>query len=86
MSILVLGSVPFAINAVYASAMRVKRRIKPVVGVYGEIAFITIAVSYLLMQKMGLVGVGIAWLLSNILVAGVISVNLIGKHRKRVEC
>lgn len=59
LSVLVLGSVPFAINALYASVMRIKKEVKPVVGVYGGIAFITIAVSYLLMHEMGLVGVGI---------------------------
>ncbi len=65
LSILVLGSAPFAINALYASVMRVKKRIKPVVGIYGGIAVVTIAVSYLLMQKMGLVGVGVGWLLQS---------------------
>lgn len=54
-SILVLGSFPFAINAVYASVMRVKRRIEPIIGV------------------------GIGWLAVNLIVAGVISANLIGK-------
>ena len=67
--ILVLGCIPFAINAVYVSVMRVKRRIKPVVGVYGGIAVVTIVVSYLLIQEMGLVGVGIGWLVGNLVVA-----------------
>lgn len=79
LSILALGSIPFAINALYVSVMRIKKEVKPVVGVYGGIAFITIAVSYMLMHEMGLVGVGIGWLAANLIVAGVISVSLISK-------
>lgn len=81
--ILVLGSIPFAINAVYASVMRVKRRIKPVIGVYGGISIVTIAVSYLLIQKVGLVGVGISWVIGNLVVAFVISAKLISKKKTK---
>ena len=77
LSILVLGNVPFAINALYASVMRVKREVKPVVGVYGGIAIVTIEVSYLLMREMGLVGVGIGWLVGNLVVAGGIFLSVI---------
>ncbi|RLE76814.1 MAG: hypothetical protein DRZ80_00315 [Thermoprotei archaeon] len=77
LSILVLGCIPFAINAVYVSVMRVKRRIKPVVGVYGGIAIVTIAVSYLLMHEMELVGVGIAWVIANLVVVSGIGIRSI---------
>ena len=35
LSILALGSIPFAINALYASVMRAKRDVKPVILIYG---------------------------------------------------
>lgn len=76
LSVLVLGSVPFAINTLYASVMRVKREVKPVIGVYGGMASVTVSVSYLLVQKVGLVGVGIGWLVGNLVVAGGVGVGL----------
>ncbi len=63
--ILALGSIPFAFNSLYAATKRVQKEIKPVVYVYGSIAIITLAASYLLMQNLGIIGVGIAWLLAN---------------------
>jgi len=72
--ILVLGSIPFAFNALYASVKRIQKEIKPVILVYGGIAIITLVASYLLMQSIGLVGIGIAWVIGNGVVAGEISV------------
>jgi len=63
--ILVLGSIPFAINALYATIKRVQKDVKPVIYVYGGIAIITILGSYLLMQSMGIIGVGVAWVIGN---------------------
>jgi len=76
LSILVLGCIPFAINAIYASVMRVKKNIKPVIGIYGGIAVVTIVMSYLLMHEVGLVGVGIAWVIANLVVVGGIGIRL----------
>jgi len=63
--ILVLGSVPFAFNVVYASIKRVQKEIKPIIWVYGSITIITIVTSYLLMQSFGIIGVGVAWVIGN---------------------
>jgi len=65
LSILILGSIPFAINVVYASFMRVKRKVKPVVGIYGSIAIITIVLGYLLIHIYGIEGIGFGWLIAN---------------------
>jgi len=75
--ILVLGSVPFAFNVVYASVKRVQKEIKPVIWVYGGIAVITLVGSYLLARSIGIVGVGIAWLMGNIVIAGGVGVKMI---------
>lgn len=73
LSILVLGSIPFAFNSLYATTKRVQKEIKPVIFVYGGIAMITIVGSYLLMQSMGIIGVGIAWVIGNgVVTAGII--------------
>jgi len=63
--ILVLGSVPFAFNVVYASIKRVQKEIKPLIWIYGGIAVITLVASYLLMHNIGITGVGVAWVIGN---------------------
>ena len=63
--ILVLGSIPFAFNVVYASVKRVQKEVKPVIWVYGGIAVITLVGSYLLARSIEIVGVGYAWVIGN---------------------
>ena len=77
--ILVLGSVPFAVNSLYASVKRVKKEIKPVIYVYGGIAVITLVLGYLFMTMFGVVGVGYAWVVGNGVVAGGVGVKT-GRH------
>lgn len=68
--LLVLGSIPFAVNALYATIKRVQKEMKPVIWVYGSIAVLTLVGSYLLIQSLGIIGVGIAWVVGNSVVAG----------------
>jgi len=63
--ILALSGIPLAFNTVYITVKRVQKELKPVIYVYAFIALSTIGVSYALMSKEGLVGLGIAWLLSH---------------------
>ena len=63
--ILSLTSVPYAVNAVYAAVKKVQLKVMHVIHVYAVVAVITIVGGYLLMQSMGLVGVGYAWLIGN---------------------
>ncbi len=66
--ILLIGSIPYSFNIIYASAMMVVKNLKRVVAIYGGIAMITILAGYLLMLEFGLIGVGYAWILANVLV------------------
>jgi len=75
--ILILGSIPYTINVLYASVKRVQKEIKPVILVYGGIAVITLVLGYMLMQSMGLIGVGIAWVVGNGVVAVGVGVKLL---------
>ncbi len=63
--LLVLSSVPVAVNALYATIKRVQKEVKPIIYVYSFIALFVIAGSYVLMKEMGLVGIGIAWISGN---------------------
>ena len=69
LSILVLGCIPFAFNVLYATTKRVQKEIMPVIYVYGGIVVITLVGSYFLMQSMGVIAVGIAWIIGNGIVA-----------------
>ena len=74
-----LGSVPFAFNVIYASVKRVQKEIKPVIWVYGGIAVIMLVLGYLFMTMFGVVGVGVAWVVGNGVVAGGVGVKT-GRH------
>lgn len=65
--ILCVASIPYAIISVYATIKRVQREIMPLIYVYGIVAVFSILGSYLLMRNMGLMGVGYAWILAQII-------------------
>jgi len=48
--------------------MMVVKNLKRVIAIHGGIAMVTIVIGYIFMLKFGLVGVGYAWILANILV------------------
>jgi len=57
----------------HASIKGIRKEIKPLIYLYAGISlsdlYLTIAISYLLMQNMGIIGIGICWVLTNLLVA-----------------
>ena len=63
--ILMLGCIPFAFNTLYASVKRVQKEIIPLIWIYGSITVIILTASYFLMRSIGIIGVGIAWVLGN---------------------
>jgi O-antigen/teichoic acid export membrane protein len=60
---------PIAINTIYVTQKRIQRKMWPVIMVYAFVACFTIGVGYALMDRMELLGIGIAWLAGNCLVA-----------------
>jgi O-antigen/teichoic acid export membrane protein len=75
--ILSIASVPHAINVVYVAVKRVKKEIMPVICVYGAVAVLTLLGSYVLIQEMGLIGIGISWIFGNGIVAVMVGVKMI---------
>jgi O-antigen/teichoic acid export membrane protein len=72
LQILAISSIPVAFNALYMAIERSRKRTKFIIYIYAFIALATIGGGYLLMQTMGIFGTGIAWLVSNLLVALII--------------
>jgi len=79
LKILLIGCIPYSFNIIYASAMMVVKNLRRVVAIYGGIAIVTIVAGYYLMLKFGLIGIGHAWILANILVSFGIALKIFPK-------
>jgi O-antigen/teichoic acid export membrane protein len=70
--ILSLSSIPLAINELYVDVKRVELKMKPIIYVYSSMAILVLGACYILMGKLGLIGVAIGWTLGNGAVALVV--------------
>jgi O-antigen/teichoic acid export membrane protein len=57
-----ITSLPLTVNIIYFSIKRVQRKMKPVILMTVFMAIIVILISFLLLPRLGINGVGIAWL------------------------
>jgi len=62
--ILALSALPLSFNYIYFSIKRVQMKMKSVVGLTAFIAVAALALSYILLPRMGILGAGTAWLVS----------------------
>jgi len=67
--ILILSSIPLAVNSVYMSILRVRDRIRELVVLSGFIALTVLVGSYFMTAATGIVGVGYAWIAAQGLVS-----------------
>jgi O-antigen/teichoic acid export membrane protein len=67
--IVVLAVIPWGINYLYVSIARVKKNVSSIIKVTAVAACLSLGLSYFLMLKMGLVGVGIGYLAGQGIVA-----------------
>lgn len=63
------ASIPYSINIFYVTVKRVQKKILEIISIYAFVGIFTIIGGYLLMQSYGLIGVGIAWIVGNGIVA-----------------
>lgn len=77
--VLVIASVPFSLNALFVTIKRVQEEVMPVIFVYFGVAIITLTASHILLRYVGLIGVGISWMLGNCVVLGALGLKMI--HR-----
>lgn len=68
--LLAISAVPNVYTALFVSIARVQRRMQAVVITLGVLSCLVLGISYFLLQKIGIVGVGYAWLIGQTLVAG----------------
>ncbi len=62
--VLVLSIIPFTINKLYMTIKNIQLKVKPILYLNVLISILTIAISYLLMLKIGLIGVAIGYTLA----------------------
>lgn len=70
--LLLLSAIPNIVNALYISIARVQRRLWALVTVLAILCTLVLALSYILLRLYGIIGVGLAWLISQTLVAVVL--------------
>lgn len=63
-----LASLSNSLNIIYISIKRVNKEINSVIFINFILAFFTIIGGYFLMNRIGLIGIGVAWLLANLFV------------------
>ncbi len=83
--ILALASIPFAINDLYVTINRVEFKVKPVIYTYLGAMVSVIGGSYILMSRVGLIGIGLGWILGQGAVAIPISMLIIRWLRSNKE-
>ncbi|MBA7502786.1 hypothetical protein ES706_01380 [subsurface metagenome] len=80
--ILAISALPVSLNYIYFSIKRVEMKMKGVIGLSAFIAVATLALSHVLLPRMGIIGAGIAWLVSQAVVAVVTGCKL---WRRQIE-
>ena len=74
--ILVLSVIPFTINKVYMTIKNIQLNVKPIIYLNALTAILTIAISYMLMIKIGLIGAAIGYTLAQGIGAAVVFVSV----------
>lgn len=79
--ILTLSALPLAINTIYLSIKRVEKKLTILIAVTAFLAVATLALSYLLLPRIGITGAGIAWLISQGVTALVITAGFLRRQQ-----
>lgn len=84
MKIFALSSIPFTLNMIYVTIKRIQNDINPIIYIYLFIAVSTIFSSYLLLGQLGIMGVGISWIVVNS-ITGIFVVKCIFKLNENTD-
>ncbi|MCL0079864.1 polysaccharide biosynthesis C-terminal domain-containing protein [Dehalococcoidia bacterium] len=82
--ILAISSLPLAVNIVYLAIKRVEKKLKVIVSLTALAAIVTLGLAYLLLPHMGINGAGIAWLVSQAVIALVIVASWLKKRKATI--
>jgi O-antigen/teichoic acid export membrane protein len=65
LKVLTITALPLSINALYFTIKRIQKKMKSVIIMTGFISLVALALTYVLLPQIGLLGVGIGWLSAN---------------------
>lgn len=80
LQVLALSLIPLSLNAIYFGVKRVEMKMKSVIGPTAFITVATLVMSWIFLHQMGIMGVGLAWLSSQGVVALGIIISFILKR------
>lgn len=85
--ILIISVIPISINEMYYTIWRIENKIYHIILATGLITIITVSGGYLLATRygIGLVGFGISWMISNILISIFSMINIVSRTRHRIS-
>lgn len=69
--LLLFSSIPYAFNFLMTMKYNLEKKVSKVIGVYCGIFVLTFALSYILLP-LGLVGIGLGWLIGNVVISAVL--------------
>lgn len=69
LKILSIASIPYTLNIIYISVKRIEQHIEPVIYMHSFLGMFSILFSILLVKWVGIIGVGVSWLLVNCIAA-----------------
>jgi O-antigen/teichoic acid export membrane protein len=83
--IMIFSVIPWSISYIYISIERVRKKVSGIIKVSSALACLSLGLGYLLMLKMGIVGMGIGYLVGQSAVAMSIVLVLFRKRRSRTS-
>jgi len=72
--LMAVSALPWSINLIYLSKLRVERKLKIIISFTASTAILALGLSYFLLPRMGINGVGFAWLATHGIIALVVMV------------
>ena len=83
--ILALASIPTAVNTIFMAIKRVQKDLKVLTSLTAFVAVVTLVLAFMLIPRMGIEGVGIAWLVGQTAAALVVLVSVLRGRRNVLE-
>jgi O-antigen/teichoic acid export membrane protein len=84
--LMTIGFLPNILSTIYTTVLRVQKKGRPLIFMWSFYSAFSIFINYIMMKEWGIVGLGIAWILSQTvvgLIAGIILLRMFGKSLKK---
>jgi O-antigen/teichoic acid export membrane protein len=82
LQILVLSSIPLSINRIYITIKRIQEQIRPIIFVYLCNTIFTLSATFVLLPRIGLLAIGIAWITTQTLIAIILGILIIRNNNE----